>query len=356
MVAKYLGANISTDDEYYQYVIKYGDTTEHPPQTQALAELKIKSTWHTNLDFDDLDDSLARGLPAVLGIMHRGPASAPTGGHMIVAIGRNADGDYIINDPYGNLLDDYATEEGAGLTYSRQQLTDRWKLGGQKTGWGRLFYGNNLPGTSAQTAPAQTAPAQTAQTLFASATATGASPTPSAEYIKAEQLIQIAGSNAPSDRLRQLAPSLNEVLNYYQINTPLRICHFIAQVAHESACFKAMEEYASGADYEGRDDLGNTQPGDGVRFKGRGLMQLTGRANYGRFSKAMNQDFIAQPQLVAQSPWAVWMAGWYWDDHQLNKYADRDDLEQVTRIVNGGQNGLEDRRHYLQKAKSVLGA
>lgn len=117
-----------------------------------------------------------------------------------------------------------------------------------------------------------------------------------------------------------------------------------------------MEEYASGEDYEGRDDLGNTQPGDGLRFKGRGLIQLTGRDNYMKFSKAMNQDFTAQPQLLAQSPWAIWAAGWYWNDKQLNEYADRDDLERVTRGVNGGYNGLEDRRKYLQKAKSVLGA
>jgi predicted chitinase len=93
------------------------------------------------------------------------------------------------------------------------------------------------------------------------------------------------------DRLRQLASSVNDVLNYYQINTPLRICHFIAQVAHESDCFNAMEEYASGEDYEGRDDLGNTQPGDGVRFKGRGLMQLTSRANYAEFSLGNESGF-----------------------------------------------------------------
>ena len=85
-------------------------------------------------------------------------------------------------------------------------------------------------------------------------------------------------------------------------------------------------------------------------------MQLTGRANYGEFSKAMNQDFIAQPQLVAQIPWAIRVAGWYWDTRHLNEYADRDDLEGVTVGVNGGYNGLEDRRRYLQKAKSVLGA
>lgn len=356
MVAKFLGANISRDDDYFQYVIKYGDTTDHSAQTQALAELRIQSTWNTTLDFDDLDKSLASGLPAVIGILHHGPPSAPSGGHMIVAIGRNADGDYIINDPFGNLLDGYVSEDGGGLTYSRQELSCRWTADGPKTGWGRLFYGNNPPGTSAQTAPAQTPPAQTAQTLFASSTATAASPTASAQYMTGEQLIQIAGSKAPSDRLRQLASSVNDVLNHYQINTPLRICHFIAQVAHESDCFNAMEEYASGEDYEGRDDLGNTQPGDGVRFKGRGLMQLTGRANYAEFSKAMNQDFIAQPQLVGQIPFAIWVAGWYWHSRQLNEYADRDDLEGVTVRVNGGYNGLEDRRDYLQKAKSVLRA
>ena len=356
MVAKFLGANIRGDDEFFQYVIKYGDTTDHSAQTQALAELKIQSTWNTNLDFDDLDKSLASGLPAVIDILHHGPPSAPSGGHMIVAIGRNADGDYIINDPFGNLLDGYASKDGGGLTYSRQELSRRWTVEGPKTGWGRLFYGNNPPGTSAQNASTQTAPAQTAQTLFASGTATAASPTASAQYITAEQLIQIAGSNAPSDRLRQLANSVNDVLNYYQINTPLRICHFIAQVAHESDCFNAMEEYASGEDYEGRDDLGNTQPGDGVRFKGRGLMQLTVRANYADFSKAMNQDFIAQPQLVGHIPWAIWVAGWYWHNRQLNEYADRDDLEGVTLRVNGDYNDLEDRRGYLQKAKSVLRA
>jgi predicted chitinase len=341
MVAKFLGANISGDDDYFQYVIKYGDTTDHSTQTQALAELGIQSTWNTNLDFDDLDKSLASGLPAVIGILHHGPPEAPSGGHMIVAIGRTASGDYIVNDPFGNLLDEYASEEGGGLTYSRHELTCRWTVTGPKSGWGRLFYGNK-----SAAAPTQTA---TTQTVASSAT-------PSKQYISAEQLIQIAGSNAPNDRLRQLTPSFNDVLAHCQINTPLRICHFIAQVAHESDCFKAMEEYASGEDYEGRDDLGNTQPGDGVRFKGRGLIQLTGRSNYAEFSKAMNQDFIAQPQLVGQIPFAIWVAGWYWDTRKLNEYADRDDLEGVTYCVNGAYNGLEDRRGYLQKAKSVLHA
>ena len=360
MAAKYLGANITGDDDYYQqYVVKYGDTTDHGVQTQALTDLGIKSTWNTSLSLEDLDRSLASGLPIVVGILHHGPLEAPSGGgHMIVVIGRTASGDYIVNDPYGDLLDGYATEEGGGLTYPRDVMEARWTVDGPKTGWGRLFYDNPIPGGAPQTAPAQTAPTQTA--MMASATAAPGFPaaTPGAattgQYITAEQLMQIA-PNADANRLRELTPGLNETFTRFQINTPLRICHFIAQVAHESDCFNAMEEYASGEDYEGRSDLGNTQPGDGVRFKGRGLMQLTGRANYEKFSQAMNLDFVSQPELVAQAPYAVMVAGWYWDSRKLNGDADKDSLEDVTYYVNGGYNGLEDRRQYLQKAKAVLG-
>ncbi|MDY6941027.1 MAG: DUF4231 domain-containing protein [Cyanobacteriota bacterium] len=361
MAAKYLGANISGDDDYYQqYVVKYGDTTDHGVQTQALADLGIKSTWNTSLGLEDLDESLASGLPIVVGILHHGPLEAPSGGgHMIVVIGRTTSGDYIVNDPYGNLLDGYATEEGGGLTYPRDVMEARWTVDGPKTGWGRLFYDNPIPGGAAPTAPAQTASVQTAPPQMTSA-AMGAAPmsapggAATGQYITAEQLIQIA-PNADANRLRELTPGFNETLARFQINTPLRICHFIAQVAHESDCFNAMEEYASGEDYEGRSDLGNTQPGDGVRFKGRGLMQLTGRANYEEFSKAMNLDFVSQPELLAQAPYAVMVAGWYWDSRKLNGDADKDSLEDVTYYVNGGYNGLEDRRRYLQAAKAVLG-
>ncbi|HIK53229.1 MAG TPA: C39 family peptidase, partial [Oscillatoriales cyanobacterium M59_W2019_021] len=354
MVAKFLGANISGDDDYFQYVIKYGDTTDHGAQTQALAEIGIQSTWNTDLDFEDLDKSLESGLPIVIGILHRGPIEAPSGGHMLVVIGRNANGDYIVNDPFGSVLDGYASEDGEGLLYPRDMLVRRWTADGAKTGWGRLFYGNNVAAAPTQVASAPVASTPPMQTLFAS----GNVPNPAAtgQYITAEQLIQIAGGNAPADRLRELTPGLNETLQRFQINTPLRICHFIAQVAHESDCFNAMEEYASGKDYEGRSDLGNVQPGDGVKFKGRGLIQLTGRANYEKFSQAMNLDFVSQPEVVAQAPYAIMVAGWFWDNNQLNPDADNDDIETVTRVINGGYNGLDDRRNYLQRAKSVLGA
>jgi hypothetical protein len=147
MVARYLGAKIKSDDEYYQIVRKYGDTTDHGAQTKALAEIKIKSTWHTNLGFDDLDKSLAAGLPIVIGILHRGSLASPTGGHMIVVIGKTAKQDYICHDPFGSLLDaggGYTgpVTNGKEVIYPRTILNRRWLPEGENSGWGRLFYGN----------------------------------------------------------------------------------------------------------------------------------------------------------------------------------------------------------------------
>ncbi len=148
MVAKFLGAKISGDDDYYQIVQKYGDTTDHNAQTQALAELGVQSTWHTNLDYDELDHSLAAGLPIVIGILHRGPLEQPTGGHMLVVIGKSTNGNYICHDPFGSLLDDYTSDpnQGNGVTYPRSILDRRWLYEGKQSGWGRLFYGNTNVG------------------------------------------------------------------------------------------------------------------------------------------------------------------------------------------------------------------
>ena len=139
------------------------------------------------------------------------------------------------------------------------------------------------------------------------------------------------------------------------INTPLRQAHFLAQVGHESGQLRYTEEIASGAAYEGRKDLGNTQPGDGVRFKGRGLIQLTGRANYTAFAQACGQDVVANPELVAQKPaLAVDAAVWFWGEHGLNALADKDDVLGITKCINGGTNGLADREALLARAKWFL--
>jgi hypothetical protein len=141
MAAMFLGGKIQSDDEYYQYVIKHGDTTDHAAQTAALQDIGIQSTWSTSLDFADLDSSLEAGKPVVIGIYHRGPSSSPTGGHMLVVIGRTQTGDYIVNDPYGDLNTNYQGDpnQGCGAVYSRAELQLRWTKEGPGTGWGRLF-------------------------------------------------------------------------------------------------------------------------------------------------------------------------------------------------------------------------
>lgn len=142
----------------------------------------------------------------------------------------------------------------------------------------------------------------------------------------------------------------------YQITTPLRMAHFVSQLAHETASFLYAEEIADGSAYEGRRDLGNTQPGDGKRFKGRGLIQLTGRANYTQYHQDCGVDCVNHPELVATDPFVgVEVACWYWDKRKINQLADADDVKAVTKAINGGFNGLDDRVQYLGRAKAVLG-
>jgi len=141
-----------------------------------------------------------------------------------------------------------------------------------------------------------------------------------------------------------------------EISSPLRQAHFLAQLGHESGGFVYAEELASGDAYEGRTDLGNTQPGDGRRFKGRGLIQLTGRANYTAYGKAIGKDLTAHPELVATDPvLAVDAACWFWETRKINALADADNVEAITRRINGGLNGFEDRKAYLRRAKFFLG-
>lgn len=149
---------------------------------------------------------------------------------------------------------------------------------------------------------------------------------------------------------------INDVMQKYEINTPLRQAHFLAQIGHESGELKYKEEIASGMAYEGREDLGNTEPGDGPRFKGRGLIQLTGRSNYKAYGVAIGWDLIESPQVVAtDSAVCTDVAGWFWRRKGLSELADQDGIERITRRINGGLNGLEDRKRILRIAKEVLG-
>lgn len=162
--------------------------------------------------------------------------------------------------------------------------------------------------------------------------------------------------------INQFSEMLPALLDRFNVDTPLRIAHMLAQTAHESDSFCTTEEYASGAAYEGRADLGNTNPGDGKRFKGRGPIQLTGRTNYRRFTIWLHAivsdcpDFVETPELVGTFPWAGWAVFYFWSTHNLNAYADRDDLVGETKVINGGRNGLDSRAAMLAKAKTAIAA
>lgn len=148
-----------------------------------------------------------------------------------------------------------------------------------------------------------------------------------------------------------LAHELGEAMHQHHITTPRRAAMFIAQTCHESGGYRWREELADGSAYEGRRDLGNTERGDGRRFKGRGFIQITGRANYRAISKALHEDFIGHPERLALE--AAVSAAWWWETHGLNQLADTGDFVVVTRRINGGTNGLLDRQSYYRRARKV---
>ena len=161
----------------------------------------------------------------------------------------------------------------------------------------------------------------------------------------------------PLSSLATLTPfvdPLNETMREFDISTPEREAMFLAQVAHESGGFHYVRELASGAAYEGRADLGNTEAGDGVRFKGRGLIQITGRSNYDACGAALGVDLIGNPDLLAGTGLAARSAGWFWSTKHLNDLADKGDFLTVTKRINGGTTGYADRQAYYQRAQTVI--
>lgn len=142
----------------------------------------------------------------------------------------------------------------------------------------------------------------------------------------------------------------------FGIVTPLQKAHWLAQLAHESGSWRYVREIwgptAAQKRYEGRTDLGNTQPGDGKRYMGRGFIQITGRANYREAGKALGLDLISRPDLAETVDNAARIAGWYWRKRGINAHAERDDLIAVTKAINGGTNGITDRARWLERAKA----
>ena len=172
--------------------------------------------------------------------------------------------------------------------------------------------------------------------------------------LQLKSIMPNAGSRAAT-----YLPLLNQFMQKYAITGRMRECHFLAQIAQESGELRYTKELASGREYDtGRKAiaLGNTPQadGDGQRFKGRGLIQITGRNNYTRISRSTGVDFVNNPQLLELPRWAVMSACWYWNEHGLNQLADKDALTAITRKINGGTNGLQERLKYLARAKKVI--
>ena len=174
--------------------------------------------------------------------------------------------------------------------------------------------------------------------------------------ITEQQLLQIlpnAGRQAGV-----FVPALNVAMNKFAIVTRLRIAAFIAQVGHESGQLVYVREIwgptPAQAKYEGRKDLGNTVAGDGFKYRGRGLIQITGRANYAACGEALALDLINQPELLEQPKTACLSAAWFWAVNGLNTLADAGDFEKITRRINGGLNGQADRLKLWSKATAVL--
>lgn len=157
-------------------------------------------------------------------------------------------------------------------------------------------------------------------------------------------------------RAAQFHPHLVAAMAEYGINTPLQQAAFLAQIAHESGSLRYVREIASGEAYEGRKDLGNTQPGDGKRYKGRGLIQVTGRANYRQCSQALFSDdrLLDTPSLLEEPAEACRSAAWFWHSRNLNALADTGAFRAITRVINGGYNGYADRLAYYDRAKTIL--
>ena len=196
-------------------------------------------------------------------------------------------------------------------------------------------------------------------------------PAPPVQGITEEQFKQIFPNYAtnnhvpmsPADaeaKAQAWTAAINHAMQEANINTPERRAAFLAEAAEETAWGDTLTEYADGSEYEGRTDLGNVNPGDGPRYKGRGGLQLTGRSNYSSAGKALGLDLVGNPEQVASDPVVGWRtAGWFWNHGtglgDLNQLADQGNITAISRAINGGDHGLQARIDNYNKILKLLG-
>jgi putative chitinase len=182
--------------------------------------------------------------------------------------------------------------------------------------------------------------------------------------VTSDQLQQVMPRLARNPKeLARIIDPLNAAMVEFKIYTPMRVAAFLAQVAHESGEFRWMEEIWGPTKQQLRYEppsglaaqLGNEQKNDGVRYKGRGPIQLTGRANYRHFGELLDLPLEDQPELAAEYSHGIRIAACYWHNKDLNRLADQGEFVRITERINGGVNGLAERQAYYQRAKNVLG-
>ena len=174
--------------------------------------------------------------------------------------------------------------------------------------------------------------------------------------ITTQQLLQILPSAGQA--VGVFVSALNTAMNHYQIVGLKRVAAFVAQIGHESGQLKYVKEIwgptKAQAKYEGRADLGNTVAGDGSRYRGRGLIQITGRSNYAECGEALGLDLVNHPELLERPQHACMSAAWFWATKGLNTLADAGQFDKITQRINGGQNGAADRQALYAKSLKVL--
>lgn len=174
-----------------------------------------------------------------------------------------------------------------------------------------------------------------------------------------KQMLEILPDTGRVDRYLHY---INAWADIFEINTPLRMAHFLAQVLHETAGFKFMKEQGKVSYFSKYDKgslakmLGNTKKGDGWKYRGRGFLMLTGRHNYQSYqnSEYCKGDIMEKPELLEGQNGSVKSGMWWWFTHGLNELADKDDIVKITKKINGGLNGIDDRKNWFQICKKVL--
>ncbi|QBP06191.1 endolysin [Synechococcus phage S-B68] len=404
MLLQYLSpGSISGDDDYVETVFSIGDSIHSNVQVAALKKYGISATFVQNLNTNSLKKLIDKGIPVPCGILHKGRAGSPSGGgHWVIVIGYDETG-WIVNDPWGYLDHKngvYTDTNGASVHYSYEMFDDRWTVYGSSDGWAMVAHDKHarLPEPPApveeevevepvkKNQPQIMIKKQDFVNFFKYYSEKG-------HQKKAiELLFDSLGDDLKSEEhlwvltYRNKKPEvvatkelvsktdlayiwnchpklihdhevkeLNSCLHTFGITGKQSIRHFLSQTAHESGGGRYMKEIASGWAYEGRSDLGNSFSGDGPKYKGAGYLQLTGRANYQDLANYLNDPEVMDGVDYVAKEYPFTSAGYWWYDNRMNELCESGaSVEQVTRRVNGGYNGLADRQMYYNRTVRVI--